>query len=88
MTIMIDFPPATLEQLKAEAEATGKDVATFVREAVDARLARRRRTFAEILKPIHDAAQASGMSQEDLDKLAELAVTEARAARQASRQPR
>ena len=86
MTIMIDFPPATLQQLKAEAEAAGKDIETFVREAVDAKLARRRRTFAEILKPIHDAALASGMSQEELDKLAEQAVTEARAARKASRQ--
>ena len=86
MTITIDLPPATLEQLKAEAQATGKDIETVVREAVDAKLARRKQTFAEILKPIHDAVEASGLSQEEIDRLAEQAVAEARAARQTSRQ--
>ena len=43
MTLTIDFPPATLEKLKAEAAATGKDLQTVVREAVDAKFARRTR---------------------------------------------
>ena len=85
MTITINLPQATLEQLKAEADATGKDVETVVREAVDAKLTRRKRTFAEILKPLHDEVEASGLSQDEIDALAEQAVDEARAARNASR---
>jgi predicted transcriptional regulator len=69
MTITINLPPATLEQLKAEAQATGKDVDTVVREAVEAKLARRKQTFAEILKPVHDAVEASGMSEEEVNGL-------------------
>lgn len=86
MTITINLPPATFEQLKAVAEATGKDVETIVREAVDAKLSRRKQSLAEILKPIHDEVAASGLSQEEIDALAEQAVAEARAARKASRQ--
>src|SRR5438132_1365376 len=63
MTITIELPPATLEKLKAEAQATGKDVQTFVREAVEAKLARRQQTFAEILKPIHDVVQAADVEE-------------------------
>lgn len=69
MTITINLPPATLDQLKAEAQAAGKDVETVVREAVESKLARRKRTFAEILKPVHDAVEASGMSEDDVDAL-------------------
>ena len=69
MTITINLPPATLDQLKAEAQAAGKDVETVVREAVESKLARRKRTFAEILKPVHDAVDASGMSEDDVDTL-------------------
>ena len=35
MTITINLTPATLDQLKAEAQATGKDVETVAREAVE-----------------------------------------------------
>ena len=38
MTITITLPPATEQRLRAEAEATGKDVGTLVVEAVEARL--------------------------------------------------
>ncbi len=85
MTLTIDLPPATLEQLKAEAAATGKDVQTVVREAVEARFARRRQTFADILKPIHDEVEASGVSEEELEKLVDEAVADARAQRRISR---
>ncbi|MCI0680710.1 MAG: hypothetical protein L0Y71_01285 [Gemmataceae bacterium] len=71
MTLKIDLPPATLEELKAEAEARGKDVETVAREAIESRLARRKRTFAEVLKPIHDAVEASGMTDEEVNALLE-----------------
>ena len=47
MTITVNLPPATIEQLEAEAAATGKDVEKLVREAVQTKLARRKQTFAE-----------------------------------------
>jgi predicted DNA-binding protein len=86
MTITVEFPPATLERLQAEAKASGKDVETFVREAVEQKLARRDRTFAEILKPIHDAVDASGINDHDLDELLEGELRATRAERRASRQ--
>lgn len=69
MTITINLPPATLDQLKAEAQAAGKDVETVVREAVESKLARRKRTFAEILKPVHDDVEVGGMSEDDITTL-------------------
>jgi predicted DNA-binding protein len=69
MTITVNLPPATIEQLEAEAAATGKDVEKLVREAVETKLARRKQTFAEVLKPIHDAVDESGMSEEEVQAL-------------------
>ena len=85
MTITINFPPTTLAQLEAEALSTGKDVEAVVREAVDAKLARRNGTFAEILKPIHDEVEASGISEEELNALVDQAVAQTRTERKASR---
>lgn len=85
MTITINLPPATLDQLKAEAQATGKDVETVVREAVEARLAFRQKTFAEVLKPIHDAVEASGMSEEAVEELIDQELQAVRAARRSDR---
>ena len=85
MTITIDLPPATLEKLKAEAAATGKDIRTVVCEAVEARFARQRQTFMEILKPIQDEVEASTTSEQELEGLVDEAVAEARAQRKASR---
>ncbi len=84
MTITINLPPATIEQLKAEAEATGKDVETVVREAVETKLARRKQTFAEVLKPIHDEVEASGMSEEEVEALVDKELKAVRAARRSS----
>ena len=86
MTIKVDLPPATFERLQAEAQASGKDVETFVREAVEQKLARRKRTFAEILKPIHDAVDASGVSEQDVDELLEGELRATRSERRASGQ--
>jgi hypothetical protein len=58
-------------------------VQTLVGEAVETRFAQHRHTSAEILKPVHDAADASGMSQEELETLADQAVADARAKRNA-----
>lgn len=85
MTLTIDLPPATLEKLKAEAAATGKDIQTVLRETVEARFASRRATFAEILKPIHDQVEASGATEKELEELVDQAVAQTRAVREESR---
>ena len=69
MTITVNLPPAAIEELEAEAAATGKDVEKLVREAVQTKLARRKQTFAEVLKPIHDAVDESGLSEEEVRSL-------------------
>jgi hypothetical protein len=85
MTITIDFPPATLERLRTEAHAAGKDIETFVREAIEQKLARRQKTFAEILTPIHTAVDASGMSAQEVDELLESELKAERAERRTKR---
>jgi predicted transcriptional regulator len=84
MTLTIELPPATLERLKAEAAATGKDVQTLVGEAVEARFARRRQSFAEILKPIHVEVEARGISEQELESLVDDAARETRLERRGS----
>jgi hypothetical protein len=85
MTLKVEFSPATLEKLQAEAEAKGKDIETVVRETVEAKYARRQHTLAEILKPIHDEVEASGVGEKELDEFVDQAVAETRAERKASR---
>jgi predicted transcriptional regulator len=87
MTLTIELPPATIEKLQAEARATGKAVQTLIAEAVEARFARRRQTFAEILRPLHDQVEASGVSEEELANLVDQAVAGARAERRPSPTP-
>jgi hypothetical protein len=81
MTTTINFPPATWSRLQAEAEKSGKDINTLVTEAVEARLAISGCTFREILEPIHRQVEQSGISDDEVDQLADQAVAEARANR-------
>jgi len=69
MTITITLPPATEERLRAEAEATGKNINTLVAEAVEARLSIAQLKLREILAPVHGDFQRSGMTEEELDSL-------------------
>jgi plasmid stability protein len=85
MTITLNLPPATVEKLHAQAAAHGKDVETFVREAVEAKLVVSGLSFREILGPLHREVQASGISEKELEALADEAVAEARTARNAPR---
>jgi len=71
MTISLDLPPATLEKVQAKAKATGKDVETVVREAVECGLAHRQQSLAEVLKPINEAIQSSGISEDEITTLFE-----------------
>jgi hypothetical protein len=71
MTITIYVPQATLDRVQSEAQASGKDLDTFVLEAIEAKLARRKRTLADVLQPIHEAVEASGLSERAVETLLE-----------------
>ncbi len=83
MTLMIDLPAEMERKLLARAAATGKDVATLVREAVEEKLRTPLPTFAEILAPVHEDFRRSGMTEAELDTLLEGALAEARKERRA-----
>lgn len=87
MPITINLPQATIEKLQAQAAASGKDVETFVREAVETKLAVTGRSFRDIMAPVHEEFRNSGMSQEELAALVDEAVAETRAERKASQRP-
>lgn len=84
MTIQLHLPPAMLEKVQAQADATGKDFETIVREAVEVGLALRKQSLAEILKPINEAIQASGMKDEDVAALFDQELQASRAERRSS----
>jgi predicted transcriptional regulator len=67
MTITINLPPATEDRLRAQAEATGKDLSTLIVEAVEARLALAQLSLRDILAPVHEDFRKSGMSEAELD---------------------
>jgi len=69
MTIEITLPPATEERLRAQAEATGKNINTLVTEAVEARLSLAQLSLRDILAPAHGDFQQNGLTDEDLEAL-------------------
>jgi hypothetical protein len=85
MTITINLPQATVEKLEAQAAASGKDVETFVREAVEVKLAASGRSLQEILAPVHEEFRKSGLTEAELETLVDDAVAETRAAQRATR---
>ena len=84
MTISIELPPSAEAQLRAHAAATGKSISALVVEAVQARLALARLPLKELLRPLHEDFRQSGMSGDDLDRLLEDSLKQARADRQSA----
>lgn len=78
MTITINLPPAAEERLRAQAEATGKNISTLVVEAVEARLALSQFQFKDILGPVHAEFEQSGMSEAELNALLQASLDEVR----------
>jgi hypothetical protein len=81
MTITITLPPATEERLRAQAEARGKDISTLVLEAVETRLSLSQLSFRDILAPVHDEFQRSGMTDTELDALLQESLQKSRSER-------
>ena len=84
MTLTITLPPATEERLKAQAEATGKNISTLVVEAVEARLSLAQLNLRDILAPAHADFSRSGMTEGELDELLQESLDEARSERNAT----
>jgi ribosomal protein L12E/L44/L45/RPP1/RPP2 len=84
MTITINLPPATINQLKAEAQATGKDVETVVREAVEAKMSLSHVSLQEVIRPINEAIATSAMSAEEAEAFFEQELSAMRAERKSS----
>lgn len=83
MTLTIDFPPAILEKLRQQAKLSGKDVNAFVVDAVADKVDRSARTLREILTPVHQEVEASGVSDDELDALFDRELAAVRAERKA-----
>jgi hypothetical protein len=81
MTLTITLSPTVERQLRAEAEATGKQIDTLVVEAVEARLSLARLRLKDILAPVHEDFMKSGMTETELEQLLETALSSARAKR-------
>ena len=83
MSVTITLPPATEARLRAEAAATGKDVAAVVVEAVEARLTLAQLGLRDILGLVHEDFRKSGMTEVELDTLLREALAESRGSRKA-----
>lgn len=85
MTISITLPPDTEKRLRAELEATGTDVSTFVRQAVEARLSLGNLSLRDVLSSVHEDFRKSGMTDAELEPMLDETLKEARAEREAVR---
>ena len=66
----LSIPDELETSLRHRAAAEGKDVATFVREALEEKL-RSPQTFAEILAPVHRAFENAGVDEAQATRIFE-----------------
>jgi len=92
MTITLTLPPETERKLKEHAAQSGQSVERFLQQLVErevlgsagkgATAPHAGMTFDEILAPVRQGFQESGLSEAELDQLFEEAREEARQERQ------
>ncbi len=75
MTLTLELPPDLEKTVRAQAAKNGQDVGAFILQAVNEKLAKAR-TFDDICAPFADAVVASGMRDDELDRLFEEAREE------------
>ena len=75
MTVTINFPPDLEKTVRQQAAKNGQDVSAFVVQAVNEKLAKAR-TFDEICAPFAQAVTASGISDDEFDRIFEEAREE------------
>lgn len=79
MTITIDISKDAESRLRERAGMSGKPVEVFVRELVEREA--EEPTWEEIVGPIHDEFEKSGMTQEELDEFSDELIRDVRADR-------
>jgi predicted transcriptional regulator len=70
MTVIIDLPPELEKELQERAARAGQDMSSFILQAVKEKIAKPP-TFDEICAPFAQAVEASGMTDEELEKFFE-----------------
>ena len=85
MSVTIQLPAEAEARLAEKAKGAGIDVPTYVERVLKADVSRP--PLEEILKPIHDAFDKSGMSEEKLTDLLLTAKEEMRADRRGRQTP-
>jgi hypothetical protein len=85
MTLTVDLADADAQRLAEKARAAGVDVQTYVERLV--RLAATSVPLDDVLRPVREAFQASGMSEDELGELLEEAKHEMRRERRARQDP-
>jgi hypothetical protein len=85
MTFTLKLAESEEQRLAQQAQAAGIDVQTYVERIV--RAAASRPPLDEMLRPVHEAFAASGMTDDDLGDLLEQAKHEMRAQRHARHAP-
>ncbi len=70
MVLNIDLPVEIEATVRLQAAQSGQDVGAFVVQAVREKIGRAR-TFQEVCAPFAKAVEASGMSEEELDRFFE-----------------
>jgi len=84
VTLRIDLAPDEEALLRQRAAEVGKDLGTFVHDAM--LYATSRPSLSELLAPIHDATEKAGISLEEIDSMADRALAEVRAERRSRQQ--
>ena len=75
MSITIDLPRKTENELRKRAEHSGKSVDKLINDILERAVV----PFDEIVAPIHKEFDESGMTQEELDELTDQLIKEVRA---------
>jgi hypothetical protein len=83
--MVIDLPlvPETEARLRERAAATGRDVVSLIRDAVEEKFGSQ--GLSEILAPVHEEFRESGISEQALDELLTSTLAAARRDRRNSR---
>ena len=77
MTFTINLPQATVDRI----QASGKYVETYVKKAVEAKLALSKVSLKDALRPLQDAVEASGMNGAEAEAVFERELLAVRAER-------
>jgi len=76
MTLQISLSPVAEARLRQRAVASGQDVSSYAQRLLDEAL--RKPTLDEILAPVREEFETSGMTEDELSELLETAKHEMR----------